>query len=480
MSHEASDNTETADHPAMNQTLRQLPSVDALVSQVQHRSIEPAISSTLIKQAARHIIEQQRKSILAGDLSTATGLEALAGMTFERLEILARPILSSVINATGILLHTGLGRAPLARETVLALTDVAGHYAPVELDMQSGKRNRRADVVRALLCELTGSESATVVNNNAAATLLTLAAVAAEKQVIVSRGELVEIGGSFRLPDVMQIGRATLCEVGTTNRTRIADYAQAITPDTAAILKVHPSNFRIMGFTEAASLEQLVQLGHEHDLAVIDDIGSGALHPMDKYGLIDEPVASDSIRAGADLVLFSGDKLLGGPQAGIIVGSHQWIDRIEQHPLYRAFRVDKLTFAALGRTLQIHRDIAEVERQIPLYQMLVLTMDELHHRGQALFERLTNHIKSATLEVIESEAFIGGGSTPAQAIPSVALCLKPHDASEQQWADRLRKAKYPVLARVTQGKLWFDLRSVMSDQHDALVESIMDIACESR
>lgn len=475
MTIDASDNT-PQNHPPRDTLLRQLPAVDALVEKVRRRTSPKATPSSLITQACRTIIEQQRQHILDGKTDVAISLEQLGELATQHLHELNRPVLSSVINATGILLHTGLGRSPLARQTVDALADVAGHYAPVELDMTSGKRNRRADVVRGLLCELTGSESATVVNNNAAATLLTLAAVAAEKEVIVSRGELVEIGGSFRLPDVMQIGRATLREVGTTNRTRVSDYAEAITDNTGAILKVHPSNFRIMGFTEAASLEELIKLGHEHNLPVIDDIGSGALHPMEKYGLIDEPVASDSIRTGADLVLFSADKLLGGPQAGIIVGTQRWIDRIEKHPLYRAFRVDKLTFAALGRTLQIHRDIEEVERKIPLYRMLVRSMDELHQTGQSLKQRLDGHMGEATLDIVKTDAFIGGGSTPAQAMASVALCLEPKDASEQTWADHLRGAKTPVLARVAQGKVWFDLRSVMPDQIDALADSIMDIA----
>lgn len=475
MASPASSNNPTLDAATKNQRLRALPAVDALVDAVVDKLETKTPSRVMLTRICRDTIEHQRQQILQGD-DAATEMQTLAQLATEAWHRSNEPVLSSVINATGILLHTGLGRSPLSDQAVAALTDVAKHYAPVELDMASGKRNRRADVVRSLLCELTGSESATVVNNNAAATLLTLAAVAENKEVIVSRGELIEIGGSFRLPDVMEISRATLKEVGTTNRTRISDYAKAITPQTGAILKAHSSNYRIVGFTEDTGIKALVKLGNEHGIPVIDDIGSGALHDMHPYGLGDEPVAKDSIDAGADLVLFSGDKLLGGPQAGIIVGKREWIERIETHPLYRAFRVDKLTFAALASTLQIHRDPQAVQQHIPLYIMLSLTMEQLHERAKQLTTQLENKLASADVQVIESEAFVGGGTTPAQAVPSVAVRITPKSGREQQWADQLRQTKPPVLVRIAEGGLWFDMRSIMPDQFDALAKCIMDIA----
>jgi L-seryl-tRNA(Ser) seleniumtransferase len=463
-----------ADDAKIAGLLRQLPSVDALAERVADaQDVQPP--RTLVTEACRSVIDDCRRRIRLGELP-GVDVGTLAQQAAGQLSAMDRPVLESVINATGILLHTGLGRSPMAAEAVAALADVGQHYAPVEIDMQSGQRNRRADVVRDLLCSLTGSESATVVNNNAAATLLTLAAVAGGKQVIVSRGELIEIGGSFRLPDVMQISRATLREVGTTNRTRLADYADAVGPETGAILKAHCSNYRIVGFTEATPVEDLVGLAQQHDVPLIDDIGSGALRSMARYGLADEPVASQSIAAGAGLVLFSGDKLLGGPQAGIIVGRRQWIERIESHPLYRAFRVDKLTLAALGRTLQLHRDPAEVERKIPLYRMLCLTLTQLRQRGEALAGQLNGKLGSVRCEVVEAQAHVGGGSTPAQAIPSIALRLTPGDGGEQQWADRLRQANPRVLSRLAKDAVWFDLRSVLDDQLNDLARAIVDTA----
>ncbi|MCP3695829.1 MAG: L-seryl-tRNA(Sec) selenium transferase, partial [Planctomycetaceae bacterium] len=333
------------------------------------------------------------------------------------------PTLRPVLNATGILLHTGLGRAPLAAEAIEAMGEIAAGYASVELDLASGQRSQRMQAVVPLLKELTGAESAAVVNNNAGATLLTLSAVAAEKEVIVSRGQLVEIGGSYRLPDVMQTSGARLKEIGTTNKTRLADYENAIGPETGALLQVHTSNYVIAGFSEATSLQDLVALGAKHQLPVIDDIGSGAMVDFQAFGISDEPTVAGSIDCGADLVLFSGDKLLGGPQCGIIVGKQHWIEKITKHPLMRALRVDKVTLAGLRATLQLYRDPDTACQRIPLLTLLSTPLANLQQRAERLAPQLAECGVIADVQVIADITYLGGGSVPTQAIETCCLSL---------------------------------------------------------
>jgi L-seryl-tRNA(Ser) seleniumtransferase len=397
----------------------------------------------------------------------------LAQLVIDRLSRQERSRLRPVINATGIVLHTGLGRSPLAEPAVGAVAEVARGYSSLELDLESGERGSRTSILRPLLAKLTGAESATVVNNNAAATLIVLATVAKGRSVIVSRGELIEIGGSFRLPDIMQVSGATLREVGTTNKTRLSDYERAIDETTAGLMKVHTSNYRIVGFTESASLEDLVALGRRHRLPVIDDIGSGALIDFTRFGLTGEPMASESVRVGADLVLFSADKLLGGPQAGIIVGSAEWVGRIEKNPLMRAFRVDKMTLAALEATLRLYRDPETATQHIPILAMLRTPLLELRNRAERLAARLRDLPGVAEAIVATDTTYLGGGSIPAQSVETVVIRTTFRTCSESEVALRLRLGDPAVVPRVQEGRVIFDLRTVFAWQLDDLVAAIV-------
>lgn len=345
---------------------RELPAVNELLESPSLASWSNRLPRSTVVTVVRQVLDQCRQEIAAANGAISPSLAHLVDRVNTQLQRRQQQALAEVINGTGILLHTGLGRAPLSSRALAAIAEAAAAFTALELNLVSGERGRRVDAVREQLCALTGAEGATVVNNNAAALLITLATLSAGKEVIVSRGELIEIGGSFRLPEVMAASGARLRKVGTTNKTRISDYANAITDATGALLKVHPSNYRISGFTQSAAIDELAALGRKHNLLVVHDIGSGALFDLTTLGLGDEPVARDSIEAGADVVLFSGDKLLGGPQAGIVVGSRKYIEQIERSPLMRALRVDKLTLAALSATLMDLNDPQLAARELPL------------------------------------------------------------------------------------------------------------------
>lgn len=462
----------------ISEAFRAIPSVDNLAGVASLDDWRKRLSPRLVVEAARRVLDDYRQALTeAGKRGKTVSLsfDQLVGRVDEALTAAQRSALPAVINATGIIIHTGLGRSPLADEAAAALSDVAARYAPVELDMASGQRGRRTDLVRDLLCELTGAESATVVNNNAAATVLVLAAVAEGREVVVSRGELVEIGGSFRLPEVMSASGAILREVGATNKTRTSDYEKAIGENTAALLKVHPSNYCIEGFTEQVSIQQLVEVGRRRDLVVIDDIGSGALVDVSRYGVSGEPAAHDSIAAGADLVLFSGDKLLGGPQAGVIVGKRKWIDRIEKHPLTRAMRLDKLILAALAATLQLHRDPDLAAKRVPVLKMLTASVESLRPRAVALAKSVGALSGVVEASIVETTAYLGGGALPNQSVPSIALRLRVKGLTEQTLADRLRNASNgatPIVARVQNDAVWLDLRTIFEDQDKQVFEAI--------
>lgn len=463
--------------------LRAIPGVDRLAADAALDAWRARLPASVIHTAVREVIDTCRAALLRkGDAGGVTPVPAdadalhahLVESVMDRLGQLAKLPLSSAINATGILIHTGLGRSPLAAVAVEALADVAGRYAPVELDMATGGRGQRNDIVRSLLTELTGAESAIVVNNTAAAMLHVLSVVGKGKNVLLSRGEMVEIGGSFRMPDVMAAAGVTLREVGTTNKTRLSDYANNTDEDTAGYLKVHPSNYRIQGFTQAVEIEALCELGRERGVAVIDDIGSGAMFDYTPWGLSDEPVARRSVQAGADLICFSGDKLLGGPQAGIIVGKKHWVDRCEQHPLMRALRVDKLTLAALGATLQLHRDPKMAAEHIPVLKALTTPMEHLQQRAASLAAHFAEDERIAEAAVAQTEAYMGGGSNPAQAVPSIAVRLRAATMGEDDLAKRLRTGSVPVLPRVADGALWLDLRTIFPEQDAAVVQAIAE------
>ena len=396
-----------------NPVLRNIPSVSELLDSPPLRGLVDRVSHNVVTSGIRTFLENLRRDVqsAAAEITVPTAGE-LAEKIADWIVREDKPLLRPVINATGIILHTGLGRSPLSREAVQAIADLASGYVSLEVNLETGDRSRRILSVEKLLRQLTGAEAAAAANNNAAATLLTLSAIAAGREVIVSRGQLIEIGGSYRLPDVMSASGVRLREVGTTNKTRIGDYEAAITSDTAALLRVHTSNFRIVGFTAEATLDELVSLGRKHQLPVIDDVGSGALIDFSRFGVRDEPVVGDSIRAGADLVLFSGDKLLGGPQCGLVVGRKTLVDRITKHPLMRAMRVDKIALAALGATLRLYRDPPAAERSLPLLMLLSTSLANLKNRAERLAPQLAALPAVAAAEPVESTTFLGGGLFP--------------------------------------------------------------------
>jgi L-seryl-tRNA(Ser) seleniumtransferase len=434
------------------------------------------------RRAVRRAMADVRRSLSEGK-SIEFDPTSVARRSREILEQ-ERALLRPVINATGVLLHTGLGRAPLAAEAVAAVVEAGSGYCNLELDLEDGTRGRRTSGIAGLLRELTGAEAATVVNNNAGATVMALRALAGGREVIVSRGQLVEIGGSFRLPEIFEVSGARLREVGTTNKTRLSDYRRAIGPGTAAILRVHRSNFRIVGFTEDPSLPELVQLAHSHGVWAIDDIGSGALGPGYPPGIVDEPTAAESLAVGADLVLFSGDKLLGGPQCGIMVGSREAIGRIEVDPLMRALRVDKMTLAALEATLRLSMDPDHAVERIPLWTMIAAPLPVLTARAEALAAAFRDQL---SLNAVPStaESSIGGGSSPDRPIPTAVVAVSPpfptHEGpgSVAVWAKALRRGDPPVIARVHKGLVLFDVRTITREQEPHLLDAVRRV-CQDR
>ena len=453
--------------------LRSIPSVNELLENPTLKGLVDRVSHNVVVTSVRKVLDELR-----AEVQTAASEKTLPNPT-ELAERIARRVMEGeqsslrpVINATGILLHTGLGRAPLAEEAVDEIAAVACNYASLEIDLTSGKRSRRVAAVEGLLEEITGAEAALVVNNNAGATMLALLVLAAGREVIVSRGELIEIGGSFRLPDVMAASGAILKEVGATNKTHLRDYARAIGESTGALMLVHPSNYVVVGFTESVALDDLVELGHQHDLPVIHDVGSGAMIDFTELGFHDEPVVGASIKAGADLVLFSGDKLLGGPQCGILVGRRDLIGQISRHPMTRALRVGKLTLAALWATLRLYRDPQKARQRIPLLHLLSTSVENLRNRAGRLAPQMAASEAVATADVVDDTTFLGGGSIPAQQIATCAIALKPATMSVDRLAAALRTGTPSVIGRVQQDRLLLDLRSVMPRQDQELVEAV--------
>ena len=393
----------------MPNPFRNLPSVNQLLEIEPLKKMVKTVNHNVVADGVRTFLDDLRTQVstAAEDIAIPTASE-IATRVADWLEKSEQPALRPVINGTGILLHTGLGRAPLCSDAINAVSDIAGGYASVELDLASGNRGQRIRAVESILCELTGAEAAAVVNNNAAATMLALAALASGKEVVVSRGQLIEIGGSYRLPDVMKCSGCELREVGTTNKTHPADFENAIGENTGALLKVHPSNFEVVGFTRTVSLEEMVQIGSQHNIPVIDDVGSGALVDFSRFGLSDEPVVSQSVKQGADVVLFSGDKLVGGPQCGIIVGKKKHVQRILRNPLMRAMRVGKMTLAALNATLLCYRNQDLDGNQIPLLRMLSIPNENLKLRAGKIAEQIEHlsGFKSAIAEPCQS--MLGG------------------------------------------------------------------------
>ncbi|HWG45185.1 MAG TPA: L-seryl-tRNA(Sec) selenium transferase [Gemmataceae bacterium] len=453
--------------------LRNLPSVNDILNTPPVQALTAAHAHDAIVVAVRAELSQLREGLLHDEPANGqTDAASIAVRVAARLERECRAKLRTVINATGIVLHTNLGRSPIAEEAAKAAHEAANGYLNLELDLDSGKRSSRQSAIREWVCRLTGAESAAAVNNNAAATVIVLRSLAMGKEVIISRGQLIEIGGSFRIPDIMAVSGAILHEVGTTNITRLADYERALGPNTGALLQVHSSNYRISGFTKSASLAELTALGKKHGLPVIDDIGSGALLDFSRFGFQGEPVAKASIAAGADLVLFSGDKLLGGPQAGIIAGRKEWIQKIEKDPLMRAFRLDKMTLAALEATLRLYLNEERALREVPVLRMLGTPFDELRQRAEALVERLRDIAGIATIKATEDVAYVGGGSLPDQTMKSWVVEIEPAAVSDAELARRLRLGTPAVMARLREGKLVLDVRTIFVHQESQLIEAV--------
>jgi L-seryl-tRNA(Ser) seleniumtransferase len=456
-----------ADNP-----FRSLPSVNEILAAAPIQELAGQHAHEAIVAAVRGELDSLRQRLKQGEnVDGDSGIDLLARRVHARLQQTFRPKLQAVINATGIVLHTNLGRSPMAAEAARAAAEAAQGYLNLEMDLQTGKRSSRQVAIREWVCRLTGAESATAVNNNAAATVIVLRALAQGKEVVLSRGQLIEIGGSFRIPEIMAVSGATLREVGTTNITRLADYERAIGPSTGALMQIHPSNYRIGGFTKSVTLADLAGLGKKHGLPVIDDIGSGALLDFSRFGFQDEPVARHSIETGADLVLFSGDKLLGGPQAGIIAGRKDMIQRVEKDPLMRAFRLDKMTLAALEATLRLYLNEERALREVPVLSMLGTPLNQLRQRAEKLATRLADSA-GVSARPREDVAYVGGGSLPDQSMKTWVVEVTAKGVSDAELAQRLRLGTPAVLGRLKDGKVLLDVRTVFAAQEGPLVEAV--------
>ena len=452
------------------QLLRKIPSVDEILSRPETKDLLKIHSRHLVVEAVRKGLGRLREEILDKEELPQIGdsvfsFENLYPLFQKEIERQIRPRLRRVINATGVVIHTNLGRAPLHPSAIQHLIEVSKTYSNLEYDLNRGERGSRYAHVEEILCRLSGAESALVVNNNAGAVLLVLNTLGEGKEVIVSRGELVEIGGAFRIPDVMKRSGAVLKEVGTTNRTHLSDYQKAIGPQTALLLKVHTSNFRVMGFTSEVSLQDLVQLGKEHQLPVVDDLGSGCLIDLTQYGLEKEPTVQETIKTGVDAVTISGDKLLGGPQAGIILGREKFLELFKNNPLTRALRIDKLTLAALEATLLLYLDEKNAMEEIPTLQMLSLDTRKLKRRGKRLIKRLSGMAnKKAVFTLKEDVSQVGGGALPLQELPTVVVAIRPLEVSVNSFEENLRKGDPPIISRISKDELLLDMRTVFDEE----------------
>ncbi len=476
-------NDPICDNPTMavkSDLLRRLPAVDEVLRRAEIAALVDREGHAAVAGAARTVLARLRSEVASGGMDAAEVDLALSGVGAAIEKQLRQALaygLRPVINASGVVLHTNLGRAPLSDAALARIAEVAAGYSNLELDLLSGERGRRdlhADRLFRRLLDPDGASgtASLVVNNNAAAVLLALNTLAEGGEVVVSRGELVEIGGSFRIPDVMAKSGAVLREVGTTNRTRLPDYERALSERTRLLLRVHRSNFQIVGFTEQPSLPELAALARRRGLPLMEDLGSGALLAPASFGVAGEPSVAESLREGVDLVTYSGDKLLGGPQAGILSGRPELLAQVRANPMFRALRVDKLTYAALEATLLAY--LRQDHDSIPALRMMRMPAAEIHSRAQALAARLAQSAPRLGLEVVETESVIGGGSTPGARLPSFALALSAQGLSADELAARLRSAEPPVIARVEEGRVLLDLRTVFPQQDAALEAALIE------
>lgn len=457
--------------------LRQLPSVDIVLKQPQSEQLQRKYGRQPVVSCLRTLLDEWRGRLQRGEWQEAELQIAMANLFSQlsvQIESSLRPSLHPVINATGVIIHTNLGRSLLAEQAKQQMLGIASNYSTLEMDIASGERGSRYSHVHDLLLELTGAEDAIVVNNNAGAVVLALAALTAGRQVVVSRGQLVEIGGSFRIPEVMEQSGCRLVEVGTTNKTHLRDYARAITADTAALLKVHTSNYQIIGFNQSVAGRDMAELAHEHGLLAIEDLGSGVLIDLVPLGYPHEPTVLESLASGMDVVTFSGDKLLGGPQAGIAVGKGEAISRLRQHPLNRALRIDKLTLAALEATLRLYRDGQQAIEQIPTLRMLAAAVPTLRIRAERMAVALTDQLsQQAQVQVVDSFAQVGGGSLPGHDIPSVALAISPDHTSVDRLESSLRWGEPAVFGRIQQQRVLLDLRTIQPEEDPVVVAALV-------
>lgn len=463
--------------------LSKLPKVDKLLANPLFIDLQKEYPRELIKLLVREELESIRADLLGERSVEYSGLLKSEELINERLysRVLAglAPRIRRCVNATGIVLHTGLGRSPMSAAARDAVADVTRGYSTLELEVETGKRGNRQNLVSDLLIRLTGAEDAAVVNNNAAATLITLNTLSAGKESIVSRGELVTIGGSFRIPDIMSKSGARMVEVGTTNQTWLKDYESAISENTGLLLKVHTSNYRVKGFVADVSLDELVQLGRRHNLPVVHDLGSGSFIDMAQFGFAEEPLVAQSLDAGADLVLFSGDKLLGGPQAGIILGKSEYVDQIKRNQLARALRCDKMTFAALDATLRLYFDENRLMKEHPVMQRLNVPLSTLQRKAKRLVSMLTDMLDGKGIVDVENgESEIGGGSLADEKISTRLVALQMSGINADDLSKRLRLSDPPVIARIRKNSILFDMRTVDSNELTEIAKAVERIVAD--
>lgn len=462
--------TDSLESNSVQAKLRELPSIEKIMNHPKIISLLDQIPRRLILRTVREYLERLRAKIISGE-TIQFNLEDLIKI----VERSKRRSLSRAINGLGIVLHTGLGRSPLSKAAQAALLEITDNFSRLAIDLASGRRQERYAHVDTLLSEITGAESAMVVNNNAAATMLILNTMAENREVIISRGQLVEIGGAFRLPDVMKRSNAIMVEVGTTNRTHLKDYESAITERTAMLLRVHMSNYRIIGFTHQVSLEELVALGEKYNIPVVDDLGSGALIDLSKFGLPKEPMVQESILAGASAVCFSGDKLLGGPQAGIIVGKKRYIEAMKKNPLTRALRCGKLTYAALEATLRLFLDEEKLLKEHALMQILLKPITQMTKEAKLLYKKIKPYLSDNTsITIRDSLSEIGGGSLATATLPTKVMVIKPKKMTVEELARKLRYYDPPIFGRIEKDEYLLDFRTIRHDEIDLIANALRD------
>lgn len=455
---------------------KKIPSVDELLKISEIEKLAFIYSRNIVVEGIRDYLDELRKRIVALNNDEISDFyiddTIIIEGIYNKIEARMRFNLRHVVNATGVVIHTNLGRALISPKIKENLWQVASHYSNLEMDIESGIRGSRYSHVEELLTKITGAEAAMVVNNNAAAVMLVLNTIASSREVVVSRGQLVEIGGSFRVPDVMSASGATLREVGTTNKTHLEDYKRAVNDNTAALMKVHTSNYRICGFTKEIESEELVELGRQLNFPIIEDLGSGVLLDLQSFGLPYEPTVQSAIKAGMDVVSFSGDKMLGGPQAGIIVGKKEYIDKMKKNPLTRAFRIDKLTLIALEGTLRLYLDRETALREIPVLKMLTYDKSDLAKRAKRLYTRLKKAIgQSCSLSIENEFSEVGGGSMPLFSMPTKVIAISFDEISIEKIEKMLRDYKVPIITRISKNKLLLDIRTIMDDEFDIIKDA---------